>query len=260
MLVLNVLLGLNMNFMRSILSAIALLLSLSVAPVCAFVIDINDAHQNKWSGQLAERFFSKVYAELGITPSFVYYPSKRGLRMVNRGYIDAEAGRFSSVGANYPNLIKVDQAVVNLHVGLFCLGKKTCVPTENDAVVLLDGLEIGDRFCEVKRFNCRYESDVNVIIRLLEDGIASAFMSTTMSAKQIVCGSGTTQIAFSDIPEFKQYTYHYVNRKHIDLVPKLEAAIRKLRDLEPEFRKLNTIETALDYKCGKDIIITTATR
>ena len=170
------------------------------------------------------------------------------------------ASRFQSIGSIYPNLIKVNQAVINLHVGLFCFNNKACNITENAAVVMLEGLESGASFCETKQFNCRYESDIDAIVRLLESGIAAAFLSTTLSAKQVICHSGDNAISFSELPEFKQQTFHYVNRKHIELVPKLETAIRELRGKVPEFRKSLSIQSALDYQCHKNIFIADATR
>lgn len=226
----------------------------------AFVIDINDAHENSTTGQLAERFFTNVYAELGVQPEFVYYPSRRGLRMVDRGYLDAEAGRFESVGNRYPNLIKVNQAILTMHVGLFCFDNKDCRLPENAAIVVLEGMESAAKFCETKQFSCRFESDVNAIIRLLESGIANAFLSTTLSAKHVICNAKDAQISFSELPEFKQQSFHYVNRKHQNLIPKLEEAIGRLRDREPVFRNSNSLSSALNYKCRKDVFIAKATR
>jgi len=245
--------------MLRIWSITFLLFLSSFAYADAFIIDINDAHKNESTGQLAERFFTKVYAEVGIKPEFVYYPSKRGLRMVNRGKIDAEAGRFEIVASRYSNLVKVDEAILTMHVGLYCFDNQDCRVPKNAAIVLLDGMVSGAKFCDAKQFKCRHESDVQAIIRLLREGIANAFLSTTLSAKPIVCNAKDVSISFSELPEFKQQSFHYVNRKHASIAPKLEDAIRRLRDHEPEFSRSNSLSAGLDYNCDKDIFIATET-
>ena len=70
---------------------------------------------------------TQVYGDAGITPRFIYYPSQRGLAMVNDGTLDAEAGRLESVAKNYPNLVKVEvPLVISLYWLFFCLEPSEC--------------------------------------------------------------------------------------------------------------------------------------
>jgi hypothetical protein len=68
-----------------------------------FIIDVSEAFNIKSDKQQIETLLSDLYLPLGIKPYFVYYPSLRGLNLVNKGSIDAEAFRFDSVANLYPN-------------------------------------------------------------------------------------------------------------------------------------------------------------
>ena len=241
--------------MSRILIVIALLCLPFSSALQAFVIDVDSLHQDTPAGKGIEQFFIAVYAQLKIVPTFMYYPPKRGLRMVNKGELDAEATRFEIVASQYPNFVRVNEALLDLHVGLFCFNDPVCQPKSDSAIVVLKGMESGARLCRQKSYRCRYESNISTVTRLLETGIATALLSTTSTARIVVCNSENTDISYTNIPEFRQQSFHYVNKKHTALVPKLEQAIREVRKQSQFEQPSQTLEQTLTYDCGVTVNI-----
>ena len=112
------------------------------AVAAPFTLNIIETYEGHSEQARLENFYTKLYAPLGIVPKLVYYPSKRGLLLVNQGILDAEAGRFELTAKHYPNLIKVNEPLAIFHSGFYCLSKENCNVSSDTNIVALSSFQM----------------------------------------------------------------------------------------------------------------------
>ncbi|WP_293746143.1 hypothetical protein [uncultured Paraglaciecola sp.] len=219
----------------------------------SFTINIVETYEGHTEQISIENIYTQLYAPLKIIPKLVYYPSKRGLRLVNQGVFDAEAGRFELTAKHYPNLIKVNEPLDVFHSGFYCLNKEDCNIAANTNIVILSSFQSAPAFCESSKLRCRFESKPIAIVRMLEKGIAQAFLSSTIESNKVLCALQTDKLYFHNEPTLARLSYHFVNKRHVLLVPKLEHSMRQLKQkgLLPNTKVDSTPRHA---SCGKDVI------
>jgi hypothetical protein len=222
----------------------------TAAPFTINAIETYDGHSEQAS---MERLYFEMYAPLNIIPKLVYYPSKRGLKLVNSGILDAEAGRFEITAKNYPNLIKVNEPLDVFHTGYYCLKKEDCTMSDNTNIAVLSSFQSANLICESMKLRCLFESKPVAIVRMLEKNIAQVFLSSSIESNKVLCAIKSNKLYFRNEPTLASFSYHFVNKRHILLVPKLEHSMRqlKLKGLLPINKMSNAPRHAA---CGKDII------
>ncbi|WP_088329632.1 hypothetical protein [Lacimicrobium sp. SS2-24] len=185
---------------------------------------INNLH---FSGEQSdvEAFFIKAYAPLGIAPSFVYFPSYRGLDMVNRGLLDAEAARTELVAKEYDHLVKVPVVLGKLKVVFFCQPQADCHSLENKRIGVTGGYNMGITFCQDNQLNCYFAPDLETLVKVFDNRRVDAMLVPLYLAPSLLCQSQTQQFVYRYIPELEADIFHYVHRSHGALVAKLTASI-----------------------------------
>ena len=223
--------------------------------ICAepYTINIIETYQGHTRQVVLESFFSLLYAPLGITPKVIYYPSKRGLMLVNQGVLDAEAGRFELTAKNYPNLIKVNEPISVFHSGIYCLNKEDCELSADANIVALSSFQSAQTFCDLLKLGCRLDPNSIAIARMLEKGVAQGFLSSTGESNKVLCSIKNDKLYYHNVPTLARFSYHFVNKRHTLLVPELERSMRQLKQegLLPT-SKLDS--TPAHFSCGKDVI------
>jgi hypothetical protein len=218
-----------------------------------FTINIIETYQGHTEQAALENVFIELYASLGITPQLVYYPSKRGLLLVNKGVLDAEAGRFEITAKNYPNLVKVDEPLDVFYSGFYCLSKENCKLSDGTNIVVLSSFQSAQIFCKSMKLRCRFESKAITIARMLEKDIAQGFLSSTSESNKVLCAINKDKLYYRNEPALARFSYHFVNKRHALLVPKLENSIRQLK--RKGLLQLSKLEgTPAHSACGKEII------
>lgn len=192
-----------------------------------YTINVSESYRDHAA---LERLFTILYAPLTIQPKFVYYPSKRGLRLVNEGRLDAEAGRFHMVAKNYINLVRVEEPINILHTGYYCIEKSRCDITPETVVVVDSSFQSATLFCQNNALTCLVESNPNLIAKSLEKNIAQVFLSEVNGALTVLCMLETQQVFYKNIPKFANFSYHYVHKKHAGIVSALEQSMRQMKE------------------------------
>ena len=98
-----------------------------------------------------------------------------------------------------------------------------------------------------------HTSEIIAIVRMLEEGIAQGFLSSTMESNKVLCAIKATKLYFHNKPALARLSYHFVHKRHALLVPELEDSMKKLKQqgVLPN-TKLHTTPT--HSACGKHII------
>jgi hypothetical protein len=218
-----------------------------------FVINVVESYQGHIEQKALEISFTALYAPLGIVPKFVYYPSKRGLLLVNKGMIDAEAARFELASKDYPNLIKVDEPISFIHSGIYCLNSEMCQLSKIGNLVALASFQSAKKYCSSQNLTCSLEPNPTVIAKLLEKGVVMGFLSASVESNKVLCALKQDKLYYHNLADFARASYHFVNKRHVALVSKLEQTIRDLK------RKNLVPRSDFDGKprhlaCGKKVI------
>ena len=113
-----------------------------------YVIAVNEAYSFNRGANNVRVLFNQIYAPLGIKPVVEFYPTLRGLKLVNEGQLDAESGRTADVGKQYANLIKVSYPIMLHKNGYFCLTVEACETSETTRYAVVSGFEAGKKYCK----------------------------------------------------------------------------------------------------------------
>lgn len=69
--------------------------------------------------RLAKKFYSEAFRRLGIQFEYKVFPQARCGYSADRGIVDGEPGRYIFYNRNFPNLIRVNEAVMTIKVSAF---------------------------------------------------------------------------------------------------------------------------------------------
>lgn len=219
-----------------------------------FTINVTEAAGAAPQQKSTQRLFQRLYENLNIEPTIVYFPSKRGLAMVNSGKVDAEAYRFASVGQRYANLIRVEEPIGVGNTGFFCAQMSACDIAENSKIAMLVGFERAKDICEQFLLSCEYVASAKGLGKLLDKGLVQAILATTLEGKQIVCQANKDKYFFKLEASLVRYGYHFVHRKHHALAPKLAENLRIMRE-EGWLNSDRSLIQQTQYGCDKEVLI-----
>jgi len=170
----------------------------------------------------ARQEFSEAYHRLGIDVTFALVPSARSLAMANEGASDADAGRTAEVGARFGNLVRVPSTIIEMDYRAITRDRKL-------AVTGWDSLK-GHRICSLLGDKL-IESRTAGLDREMTRGLPSALKMLEAGRCDVLIASQFAWSDFdtiapghyceSDAPLMSVPIYHYVNKRHADLVPAL---------------------------------------
>jgi polar amino acid transport system substrate-binding protein len=235
------------------LSAALLFFSASCQAKNDYIIAVNNTYSFSQAAVKIQTLFDKVYAPVGIKPLIAFYPSLRGLRLVNNGTLDAESGRTAKIGQKYPNLIRVSHPVLTHHNGYFCLRSQACNITKNTLIAVVAGFESGKLYCQKNGLNCLFDQSHGVIAKALERGTIEVLIASHNTATKSLCLLENKQVYYKDVDALSVTSYHFIHKKHRDLEPALAASIRDLAE-SGEFDRLLQDISLLSETCSIDLI------
>ncbi|CAH9064574.1 hypothetical protein PSECIP111854_03485 [Pseudoalteromonas sp. CIP111854] len=181
-----------------------------------------------------------IYHPLSINPTLVYLPTKRGLQLLNNGEIDADAGRIDKAMAGYTNLIKVPYPLSKFRLFIFCIKPKECVLNKQVGHLIIQGTLLSEQFCQNAQLSCNIVANDISAFSALQKSFAPTLIANDRFAVGTICASGIKEIYARPLTK-ELKAYHYVHKKHADLVPQLTQSIKKLMDknlLQNSFQSL----------------------
>jgi len=218
-----------------------------------YVINVTEIIAHSSHKEQLEVLLSDIYYPLAITPFFVYYPSLRGLDLVNKGSIDAEALRLEEVATQYQNLLKIPEPIARVISGFFCRSKAHCQINARSVIAMHSGFQSGASFCRDKKLTCKYESKPNNLLQMFDKGLVSSLLMSTIGASKILCLSKQQTIYYQLEPDFERDAFHYVHKKYAHLQSALSEAIIEMK-LSKRYLLFTQTWTEKLKSCGKTLI------
>ncbi len=197
-----------------------------------------------------------AYSRVGATAVVKTFPAARSIEMANSGVTDAEALRGPGLERDFPNLIPVPEPVIMLEYHAYTVGK----PLEGEGWAALRGkricVNLGEKLIEerTRGFPREMARGTDAALKMLKAGrcdavVANQFVWLTIERENL----GTFCTSSAPLDAFP--LFHYVNRRHADLVPGLTAALRDMKESgsldrhladDPNYRQLTQIKSRHD--------------
>lgn len=232
--------------LRTLALLVGTLLSLSLAQGQAvtaapssFVIGM-DALPGSYVFKLMNLIYGDAFKRLGIPVRLESYALKRQGLQMETGSIDAEANRAYGYGATQPNLVRVEETILELQLALFTANPSLRLPQ-------LDELAANGMQVEYRRGLLLCENALKPVVpaNRLSDVTAEDQGLKKLQANRtdLYCDFTLTVAVAMRTPELKGgaevrkvmdvgkpiQTYPYLHKKHTELAPRLAAVLKKMK-------------------------------
>lgn len=220
--------SIKLNKQHGLLLALILVIGLPSNTLANLELQVANFYSDNQS--LSEKVLEQAYQRLNIKIKIVYFPAARTLWLANNGMVDGEVARLAGLEKTYSNLLRVNNPVNII---------STSVYTKMGTYFTVQGWQ------SLAPYRIAYLRGVKVVENNLQglsaEGVTTleqAFMMLEHNRVDVVLADAnqTTKL-LSKYPDIKMLTppvysfpvYHYLNKKHADLVPKLEAVLQQMR-------------------------------
>lgn len=187
--------------------------------------------ENTVDTAIGEVIVREAYGRLGIDVVIKKYPAERAVRLADSGELDGEVQRIAGLSEQYPNLIQVQPAINFIEATVFT--KSATFPVEGWKSVspyrigLIRGIKFAER--NTQGMSVAPAGSYDTLFRLLDKGRVDIALSPRVNGlhhikRQELEGIQPLEpsIAMVDL-------YHYLNKKHADLVPYISAMFSRMR-------------------------------
>lgn len=173
----------------------------------------------------------EAYAELGLSLNYLPMPRQRSLVEANKGNIAGELARIPEINDNYPNLRRVDFPLYAFNVVLVADRRRCgiCAFEQIENVAHVNGVQIIEDFLarQPRQRPVATMESIKQLTTLLENNRVEAILMTDFEFQQTDLAQ---QRHYIRVPLERALAYHYVNKKHADLIPKLERKLLSMHD------------------------------
>ncbi len=178
----------------------------------------------------AAAIIREAYKKLGVDVVFKTLPAERSLQLSNHGIIDGELVRIAGIAKVYTNLIRVPVSHVTAEQMAF----------GRDATIVINGWQSlapyklafhrGYKVAEENTKNMnRYETPTDeAAFRMVASGRMDLALANRFTGEKIIHDLKLTKIGMLRPPVEVDPLFHYLNKKHADLVPKITAVLRRM--------------------------------
>lgn len=200
----------------------------------SFIIDPNTNLYMKWS----ELIYLEAFTRLNINFSYVVLPAVRASLMADLGKIDGETLRVTNYGNDHPNLIRIEEPILNANLSAFAYDSTIKISSWEELANSHYKIEYHrGEFLTKKRL-----SGLVNLERLTDSSTPSESLRKLLRARidvYIVVEQIVTSLLAS--PEFidsniklltsleKQPSYGYLNKRHSALAIKLADVLRAMK-------------------------------
>ncbi len=190
---------------------------------------------NSLNSDIALKVLKEAYGSFGVNISRKNYPIIRAVRSANSGVVDGEIFKIKNIEKEYPDLVRIPVAVNQIE--LMAMMKKTAIPVNDWEGLrpLRIGIYRGVVFTRKKtaKSGCKkvFEFDTHdQILKMIQLDRIDVGLFARIAGKNIIKKYKATEISLIEPPLEQFPVYHYLNKKHADLVPQITAALKQMKE------------------------------
>jgi len=173
-----------------------------------------------------------AYKLLGYKVEFYPMFPGRALKLTNKGELDAEAIRIPIIERKAPNLIRIPVSLVKGHLELYCAYKVPCdesiLNNENNIIGVVSGTNITTTYMKTKGASAYNIASNLVLAQLLERNRLDYILSLSTKGSKNIVDIDRSKYQVIQLYEFD--SYHYIHKKHINIISNLTSALQKAQD------------------------------
>lgn len=219
-----------------------LLLLASLMPISPFavageprVLVLNDVNEPPFTTPERTGFVDVIAAEacrrVGVELRLIKLPAERALLLANDGLQDGDLTRIAGLEAQYPNLVRVPEKLIDWDFAAF--SKDPSIPANFEAIRRHPvGFITGWKIYEQNMAGATHVTTVDdpeQLFRLLDrDRIGVALYVRSMGLA-LIQKRALKDIRLLEPPLATRAMYVYLNKRHAKLVPELAEALRALK-------------------------------
>ena len=181
------------------------------------------SHVNRADIDPYVEFIRQAYTELGFTVVLVPTPALRGAILVDEGVFDADVVRIDFDLVDKPNIIKIKPALNTAYVALLCIKN---VPCEAD-VLLKSNVAIASNSVAQSQFS-ETELQANIVNVNNAETLPALLLGQRISYALLIIDELAEQHMSEQLNIVRlkdRSVFHVINKKHVNLVPLIEAKI-----------------------------------
>lgn len=189
--------------------------------------------QNHPTHELSKAILKEAYSRIGHNVQFESFPGLRSLTMANQGQVDGDAARIKGTEKSYKNLLPVPTPLLSFEALAFSRTISREIDDWQDLKGLRVGIIRGVRYAETgtKGLAPLYAEDIGHLFKLLaQDRIQVAITTSRAGQIEINRNYKDNGIKIHETPLYSTPLYHFVNRKHKDIIPKLDRVFKDMKD------------------------------
>ncbi|WP_163830690.1 substrate-binding periplasmic protein [Spartinivicinus ruber] len=177
----------------------------------------------------AKKILRTAYHSIGIKVKFIKLPAERALALTNKGMIDGELFRKEGLARQYPNLIQVPYPYINSSSVVFVKSTNFAVKGWESLKPYRIAILVGYKEAEqnTKGFNVSFVDAPEHGFQMLAIGRVDVVVAPPIIGKSYVDKIGDKEIKMLLPPLQKSRLYHYIHKKHKNLVYKIAFALKK---------------------------------
>ena len=197
---------------------------------------------------LARTVITEVYNRLGIDVEIRYLPGYRMFRTANNGDVDGLLFNIADIDISYPDLIQIPSPVFHSQLVAFTKDASVTAKDWNSLKPYRIGYVRGFLLVEKRTKNMQTEvlDEQENMMNMLLNGRIDIAVDTCLTGLFTIKKEGLQGIKVTHPPLEYFPSFHYLHKKHADLVPKVEHV-------------LCTMEKNGEIQALKDKIIKTTT-
>ncbi len=183
--------------------------------------------------EVGGRILLDVYKRLGIPAEVIPMPGKRALREAISGRKDGESVRIYAVGEKYPELVRVPTPLFDfLTMGFAQKGADITLnqpkDLENYVIVRTSGVQHTKNMTEGMD-NIYIVESSDLLMPFVSLKRADIALTGRLNGLILLKKGNITNVEAVGQPLQVNPLYHYLNKRHAHLVPKIDAVIREMR-------------------------------
>ena len=189
---------------------------------------------------IAERVIRDAYTRLGIEVEIQYLPGERAIHSANYGKTDGELFRVAEINQTYSNLLMVPVPISYVEIVVFTKNVNFPVEGWESLRPYRIGFQQGMKLIEAKTKGMKVSTtnSSELTFKLLKLNRFDIAVEPRKSGLYFVKNLHLSDITILEPPLERIPTYHYLNKKHQDLLPKLENILRQMEQ-EGTIQKIN---------------------
>jgi polar amino acid transport system substrate-binding protein len=180
---------------------------------------------------VSEIIMVRAYAALGYKLNVAYLPGKQALDKSNHGETDAELVRIEAMGRKYPNLVQVPEALFDVRGMAFSWDRTMAFRGEQDLwgrrVGIVQGIQWAAKISEGQ--SPKVAANVHELFELLANRQIDIALEAQLTGQPELKHFPNRGLVMLIQPVIQFPVFHFLNKKHINLVAPIAGEIRKMK-------------------------------